>query len=287
MFKLALLTYDGLPDLYPSDQTLIPLLNDYGIIAKPAIWNDKLISWLNFDGVLFRNTWDYYKYPNEFLTFLSLLDNLNLKSINPTSIIRKNVHKFYLKEIEESGVDIVPSIFIEKNKLPNAMNLLKEDWNSFIIKPAISAGSWWTRRFDHLEIKNILLTYETFNQKNDLIIQKFIPEIQTIGEYSLVFIKQKFSHAILKRPKEGDFRIQVQFGGRYEKINPEKSMLDLAQSIVDRFAIGTLYSRVDGVFSGDHFLLMELEMIEPDLYFDHYLEGKHLFVESIANTMLK
>ncbi|MBK9736066.1 MAG: hypothetical protein IPO92_14350 [Saprospiraceae bacterium] len=111
-----------------------------------------------------------------------------------------------------------------------------------------------------------------------------MPEIKTFGEVSLVFFNKQYVHAVLKKPVEGDFRIQSQFGGKYQPFIPDKHLIDTAQSIVNFIQDDLLYARVDGIIVNGEFYLMELELIEPDLYLDLVDDGyARLLMKSKGN----
>ena len=103
----------------------------------------------------------------------------------------------------------------------------------------------------------------------------------------MVFFDKKFSHAVLKKAKAGDFRIQSQFGGQYAPYQPSHETLTVAESIVKHINADLLYARVDGIIIQGKFHLMELELIEPDLYFDHVENGQHRFANMIKEFLLK
>jgi len=278
MIKIALLSCKEFPDLIPTDQKLIPLFQKRQIEAEAVIWNDESIAWSDYHALIFRNTWDYYLMDESFSLWLDKIESFGIPTFNPIPIIRKNKHKFYLSEMAESGITIIPSIFIPKTGSLNLLSLLPSTWQQAVLKPAISAGSYLTRRFDVKDIENISEEYETIANEKDLILQKFIPEIQTDGEISLIFFNKIFSHAAKKTPKDGDFRIQSQFGGKYMSYQPSEDLLKTAQSIVNYINEDLLYARVDGILIDYVFHLMELELIEPDLYLDFAEDAQQKFV---------
>ena len=280
--KVGLLTYYKAPDLTISDRKLIPLLSLYGIEAEPVIWNSFEIDWSNYNALIFRSTWDYYLLPDIFTEWLHKIESLGLKIYNPYQVIINNMHKFYLRNMEQDGFRIIPSVFVPSSSDFDLASLLPATWEDFVIKPAVSAGSFLTTLCNINQINDIIKSYAPVSAVKDLIIQKFMPEIQTIGEVSLVFFNKKFSHAVLKRPKEGDFRIQSQFGGKYETFIPDNYLIKTTQSIVNYISEDLLFARVDGVLVNGEFYLMELELIEPDLYLELTDNGTDRFVYEIA-----
>ncbi|MBK8517586.1 MAG: hypothetical protein IPL55_15240 [Saprospiraceae bacterium] len=281
MYTIALLTCQDFPDLTVSDQQLIPELFKLGIVADVAIWDDPDINWKKYDALVFRNTWDYFIKEDLFFKWIKMLIHNDIKTFNPLKVIVKNAHKFYLKEMEASGIKIIPSIFISKKSDRTYKDIIPFDWDKAVIKPAISAGSYLTELFDISIIDDVQKRYMDIGRDRDLIIQKFVPQIQIEGEISMVYFNKKFSHSVLKTPKKGDFRIQSQFGGKYMSFNPSEDVLGSAQCIINCIQEELLYARVDGVLVDSVFHLMELELIEPDLYVDYMPGALKSFSETI------
>ena len=129
------------------------------------------------------------------------------------------------------------------------------------------------------------LTEEGFNtliSENDWLIQPFVPEIKD-GELSLIFFNGKYSHGVIKKPREGDFRVQKQYGGLYQSFDPDAELLQVADSIIQQIRQPLLFARVDGVMINDKFHLMELELIEPDLYLEFGTDIKKRFVACVVD----
>lgn len=249
--------------------------------AEAVVWNDPSVNWANYDCLIFRSIWDYFEHPVAFDAWLNELKRLNIKTLNPLSIIKRNQHKFYLRDLEQQGIDIIPTVFIPKNTDLDLSFLKENNWERAVIKPAVSAGAYLTKLFSLDDIAEIEAEYASIALERDLLVQPFMPEIQEMGEISLVFFNAKFSHAILKKPKQGDFRIQSQFGGQYQAFSPDASLVATAENIVKTFSNDLLYARVDGILKNGKFLLMELELIEPDLYFDYHSESKNNFLSAL------
>lgn len=283
--KIALLTCEKLPALTLTDQELIPELAKHAIHAKAVIWNDKNVDWTSFDYLIFRNTWDYFEKETEFNIWLDMIEKLGIKTLNAIEIIQQNKHKFYLKKLKNKGITIIPTAFIDKTNQLNLSQIIPSHWKKAVIKPAFSGGAYMTRVFEVSEIASINEHYKVFAQEKELLLQEFIPEIQTLGETSFIFFNKKYSHCIIKKPLEGEFRIQVQFGGKYTSIQPSAALIEKAQKVVDTFHGKLLYARVDGIIINEELHLMEIECIEPDLYFE-YSEGSiQRFVDSILELI--
>ena len=282
--NIGILTCARLPELLESDQKLIPLFKQYNINAKAVIWDDDSIDWTTFDYLLFRNTWDYYQKENAFNDWLKKMESLGIKTLNPLAVIQQNKHKFYLKELEKKGVLILPTIFLEKNSKKNLENILPESWKKIVIKPAFSAGSYLTKLVDSSELEPIQKEFEEHFETKDFLLQEFRPEIKELGETSLIFFNGNFSHAINKKPVEGDFRVQIQYGGNYTLVEPSIELITQAQAILKQIPEKLLYARIDGIVKNNQLHLMEIELIEPDLYFDIAIGSRERFVEAFLKV---
>jgi glutathione synthase/RimK-type ligase-like ATP-grasp enzyme len=283
--KIAILTCEKLPELTQNDHLLIPALAKVNIAATAVIWNDKTVNWRDFDYLIFRNTWDYFEKEAEFNLWLDQIEQLGIKTLNSIDIIKKNKHKFYLREMEKQGVKILPTLFIDKTDELNIHKIMPSHWKKAVIKPAFSAGSYQTEVFELKEVQKINNDYKKIASEKELLLQEFMPEIQTQGETSIIFFNKKFSHAVNKKPIAGDFRIQVQFGGQYTLVQPSAELIEKAQQIVNTFTGELLYARVDGIVIDNELHLMEVECIEPDLYFNLSEGSLDRFVSAIVDLI--
>lgn len=283
--KIAILTCEKLPNLNPEDQKIIPALAQHNIVASAAIWSDNTINWSEFDYLVFRNTWDYFEKETEFKIWLDQIEKLDLKTLNPIEIIKQNIHKFYLRDMEQQGITILPTVFIDKTDTLNLAELIPSHWKKAVIKPAFSAGSYLTEVFEVSQNQEISEKYKSIAAEKELLLQEFMPEIQTLGETSFIFFNKKFSHAVNKKPVDGDFRVQSLFGGKYNLVHPNPEMILKAQKVVDTFKENLLYARVDGILIDDELYLMEIECIEPDLYFNLSENAMERFVAEIVDLI--
>lgn len=179
---------------------------------------------------------------------------------NPPTLVAWNTRKTYLRDLA-SGLPVVPSRFGRADEAAIAAAFAAFGCDELVVKPQVSAGSYRTRR---------LRRGDPCEPLDDAILQPFLPAIGNEGELSFLFIDGRFSHAVRKVAAADDFRIQPQFGGRFSAFDPDPSDRALAERIVAAAPAAPLYARVDLIRLPDHSLaLMELELIEPDLYLDH------------------
>lgn len=283
---LGLLTCSKLPELMPMDKALIPKFHELGIEAIPVIWNDTNVDWKSFDYLVFRNTWDYFEYPEEFNLWLDYLQVSNILTLNSLDIIQWNIHKFYLKELQEAGVAIIPTVFIDTATQELDLSFLEEmHWNEFVIKPAVSGGSFHTERHVSGDWRDVQNRYRRLFPNQCLLVQKFESSILSSGELSMIFLDNVFSHAVIKTAQKGEFRIQTQFGGVYNPIAATDVQISVAEKIIKYIGKDLSYARIDGLIVDGEFLLMEVELIEPDLYMQFAEDQHSLFVSNIAKRI--
>lgn len=268
MKRIVLATSSKLPDLYVDDQLFRDELNQLGYQAEAAIW-DNQIDWSVYDAVVIRSTWDYHHHLPAFLQWLDALKQLHIPVYNPIDLLRWNADKTYLSDLANKGVSIVPTVWLAPNEphRPIVELLAEQGWQQAIIKPTVSAGSHLTVKFDANDTAEAEETLEQILQSSTAMLQPFLPEIQTTGEYSFVFFGGEYQFAMLKVPTPNEYRVQLEFGGAQLNVQPPSGLIEQAKQIITKLDYPTLYARVDGVDRNGTLLLMELELIEPFLFF--------------------
>jgi len=267
MKKIAFATYPKAPNLTADDALAIAPLKQFNIDVTPAIWNDPNVNWKQFDAVIVRSCWDYHRQPRPFRQWLDQLQAQQVTLWNPAEIIRWNMHKKYLQELAAKGVVIPPTIWLEAESSANLFSLLNENrFAQAVIKPMISATAHQTYRTAPATARADQARLDEILRYSGAMIQKFVDEITTTGEWSLIFFAGKFSHAVLKRAPAGDFRVQSDFGGTYHQHLPPPELIKQAEAILHLIEQPLLYARVDGVDRNGQLVLMELELIEPCLF---------------------
>lgn len=264
---IAFVTYAKVPDFTIDDRLLAQYLSQRNIVVTPAPWDDASIDWHQFDVIILRSTWDYFERPVEFNRWLDRLLPLSDKILNPLSVVKWNQDKRYFDDFTKKGIGLPPYIICPRNGKANLKQIMEDNgWRKAVVKPAISGGAYhtWVVHTDTAIADQP--RFAALQETGEVIVQVFVEEIITNGELSLVFFNKKFSHAICKKAKQGDFRVQTEFGGTAVSIQPDKALLSQATDLINSIAEPLLYARVDGVVMEDgRFLLMELELIEPVL----------------------
>jgi glutathione synthase/RimK-type ligase-like ATP-grasp enzyme len=264
---LAIATSADYPSIQPDDAHLAASLEHLGIQPIVCVWNDPDVDWSRFDAVLIRTIWDYFKHHAAFLDWLDRLDRLGVPTINDSALLRWNSDKRYLLELARHDVAIIPTRLTNAAELPEVLAAMPGQ--QVVIKPTISGSAWHTLR-GTVGDPAFAAAVTQLPREYDYLVQPFVPEIVSDGEWSLLYFAGEFSHAVIKRPATGDYRVQDEFGGSVEPVQPNAATLAAADRALAAVAAlghgGHAYVRVDGVISAGRFLIMELELIEPFLY---------------------
>lgn len=291
--RLGIVTGSAAPDLTENGKSLATELRRRGFSVSPVVWSDSDVKWAEFDAVLIRSCWEYHTQPTAFREWLRTIDDLDITVQNPIDVIRWNLHKFYLRDLAENGVSILPTAWVERGSDTDLETVIRsEDWNDAVVKPAIGTSSsdvWRTTLGDAADYQG---KFDRLLANNDVLIQEYAPEISN-GERSLVFFCGRLSHATRSIPADGDFRAHPNYGGTSDPYEPTYEIVEDAATVL-QFACDHLgidptdlpYARVDGIERNGEFVLMELELIEPYLSLDTATEAFPTFADAIENTVV-
>jgi len=241
-------------------------------------WDDPTFNWSSTQSVLFRTTWDYFDRFYEFSTWLNKVST-QTQLLNSERIIRWNLDKHYLLDLQKKGIAICESYFIEKGTKYSLKNLAEtHNLNDFVLKPCVSGSARHTYRIHKETIFKHEKIFSQLIEKEAMILQPFQYNIIDKGEISIIIINGKFTHAVLKIAKKGDFRVQDDFGGAVHSYSPSQKEIDFAENAVKKCIEPPIYARVDLFTDNTNKLaIAELELIEPELWFrNHPKAANHL-----------
>jgi hypothetical protein len=268
MKQCAILTMDTLDEFVAYDKLLDQPMADCGWQTSHISWRKKNVDWSHFDAVIIRSTWDYQEDAEAFMQVLKDIESKTIL-LNSLSIAQWNINKNYLREVEQKGAVIIPTIWLEAFDFESVESYFTHfNTEQIIIKPTVSANSdntFWLKKETFTNDKALLK--ESLKDRQ-LMVQPFVPAIIEEGEYSLFYFAGDYSHCILKTPKSGDFRVQEEHGGLLQSITPCKELLTAANKALQTIPEKVLYARIDLVQHQGSFQLMEIELIEPSLYFN-------------------
>ena len=245
-------------------------LENKGLNVERLSWDDSTFDWETARIILFRTTWDYFDRFTEFSEWLNAVSKKTIL-LNSEKLIRWNIDKHYLQDLSARGVHVCPSYFVEKGATISLCELSKKyNLNTFVLKPCVSGAARHTYKVNDKNVKDISIIFDNLIQNEAMILQPFQPNIVRKGELSLIVIDGMFSHAVLKKAKAGDFRVQDDFGGTVEPYTPNQKEIDFAENAVKACRETPVYARVDMFLDQTNALaLAELELIEPELWFRH------------------
>ena len=298
---IAVATHRHEPAGTPDDELALSRLAARWPVRAEAVPWDAPAQWERYAAVLIRSTWDYHLRPAAFLEWAERVQRCGTALWNPAAVVRWNADKRYLGELARAGVPVIPTEWIVRGTDIDLGQLLRQvGWEQAIVKPAVAAGSYGTGRVSADDPAAGAALLAAILEESDALLQPFLPEVCRDGEWSFIYFDDgcgalAFSHAVVKRPASGDFRVQTEFGGTVEAAVPPPSLLrqaDAAAATIARLAPGPLlYARIDGVVSaGVHapegtLLLMEAELIEPALFFAFDDDAADRFGDAVARRL--
>ena len=266
----AFLTTDALDAFVTYDHDAVEPLAALGWTVDFVPWRADA-DWDAYALVVIRSPWDYQDDPDAFLDVLGRIDQSAARLENGLDVVRWNARKTYLRDLESAGVPIVPTAWERSPSAHTLADALRR-WGAAegVVKPIVGANADGVHRLhrdDGAGFERAAAAYAG----REALVQPFVPAVVSEGEHSVFVFGGAVSHAILKTPAEGDFRVQEEHGGVIRGVAPEPALLDLTRSALAAVPGGPLlYARADAVRMPDGtFAVMELELIEPSLYFPY------------------
>jgi glutathione synthase/RimK-type ligase-like ATP-grasp enzyme len=278
-----------LANILRDDALLQQALLTRGVDSVRLNWSDPAVDWSEFDAAIFRTTWDYYERYDEFAPWVERVSHLT-RLCNPPPMIRWNADKHYLQDLEQRGIPVVPFFMLEAgNEIPLAEVMRQQGWEQAVVKPCISGGARLTFRVSRENADQIDAEIASFRRGEAFMLQPFVPAVQITGEDSLMVFDGQYTHAVRKRPKAGDFRVQDDHGGTVSAYTPEAAQIALAVDAMRAATGGTpVYGRADMVCMSDGtWAIMELEFLEPELWLRYHPESAEVFAGSIFKWLQK
>jgi hypothetical protein len=282
MTRVAFVTYTELPHLYDDDRLAADVLRSRGVEVEAVLWDSAEARWEKFDAIILRSCWEYHLRTREFLDWIASMERRALPLWNPPGVVRGNFDKHYLRRLAAEGVAVPPTVWLEPgDDFDLTLILEQQGWARAVVKPVVSMSAYRTwitspsrAARDEREVREMLAG-------SGVMIQRFVPEVSTRGEWSFVFFMKEYSHAVLKMPKPGDFRVQRDFGGRLADVAPPERLIERAREIVSEVKEPLLYARMDAVEAKGELTLMELELIDPVLFLERDAGAAGRFADAV------
>lgn len=253
--RIGLVSCQILPEPDVDETCTLQAFREAGHDCETVPWDARLTCGA-FDLMIIRSSWNYYVDP---VGFLAWLEAIPCPVLNDLRLVRWNLHKKYLAEID---VPVVPTLFVEQGKCVEASSFDNWAGQKIVVKPSISAGSWKTKVFGADAHAAALEFVNAELNDRDMMIQPYLQSVETEGEHSLIYIDGSLSHVIRKNPRFDDQDESIS-----GPVNVSDEFLRLGAQVMP-YAEGSLYARVDVMRDGSgELVLSELELIEPSLFF--------------------
>jgi glutathione synthase/RimK-type ligase-like ATP-grasp enzyme len=230
-------------------------------------WRRGEVDWDEYEAVVLRSPWDYQRDPDRFFSVLDTIERSRARMINPLELVRWNLRKTYLFDLEARGVPIVPSAHgseLDRRSLGGLFERFAVE--EIVVKPVIGANADDTFRIARRDAAAAARALAAFGGR-DYLAQPFVQSVVGEGEHSLFYFAGEYSHAIRKVPKRGDFRVQEEHGAEIIPVTAPGELVELGQRAVRAVTPAPLYARADVLrLHQNGYGVIELELIEPALY---------------------
>lgn len=276
-------TNDYINNVLLEDATVVNALKEQGLRVERRAWDDPDFNWETAALLLFRTTWDYF---DRFAAFAPWLKKVSETCIlvNPPEVLYWNIDKHYLNDLKRNGINIPPTVYIEKDTTSDLNVILKENqWTEAVVKPCVSGAGRHTYKIRQNQTGSTQLIMDELLTQEAMMVQEFQQNIVDQGELSLMIIGGAYTHAVLKKARKGEFRVQDDFGGSVHSYQPTDEEIQFAIACTKASGFDLPYARVD-IFRDNkgELCLAELELIEPELWFRFHPEAAKVLAECIT-----
>jgi len=281
--RIVIASCKELPSFEKDDRPFHAVLAEYGIDFIILPW-DEIEDASKFDACLIRTTWDYVERWQEFSAWTQKV-SMQTRLIHDADLIAWNIDKRYLYRLNQHGVAIAPTLWLEQS-IDLRKWLEENDCERGFLKPIVGACASDTKRFSMDNVDEAQDFLDRCCAQQQMMLQPYVHTVETEGEYSTIFFGGRFSHAVRKIPVPGDYRVQDDFGAADEGIEAPDGLMQLSQQTLQHIPFPWLYARVDALHTpqGD-WVLNELEMIEPSLFFRHAAHAPKMLCEALIEVL--
>ncbi len=276
---VALVTCFNIPEPDPDESILIDACKAAGLQVELVPWEDRKVEWERFDLVVLRSTWNYYE---DEIGFRSWIEEVSARTSlwNGKDLVLWNLDKHYLSELSGLGISTVPTRYID---LAEGLGQILDDegWDDFVVKPTVSAGSFMTQRFSRNELSEAEAFVASIQKTHSAMVQKYMSCVADGGEVALIHIDGELTHGLVKHPRfDGDDESVS------EAIVPSCEQAAMAKLVMGAVSEPWLYGRIDLMLADDgHWLLSELELVEPSLFFRQSKFALDRFVSALVRLV--
>jgi len=290
--KIAIVSSDKWINIVKEDILLKIELNNKLIDVDIISWQDKSIDYKKYDALIIRSIWGYQDYIEEFINWLNMLKDKNIKVFNNVDILLSNLNKYeQFKILDKNEIPLIKTFFIDKENIDEINDIYKE-YKDIVLKPIISGSGNNTFVIsnninkNNIKIENVKEKFDKVLNKvnNYIMVQPFVKEIND-GELSVVIINNEISHAGIRYTNVFNNVNQI----KIINVNDlDKKVLDIVNKCQNiKEYKDALYMRIDLVKINDEYKIMELELVEPQLFFEFKQNKSKLkkFANVIKNNL--
>jgi glutathione synthase/RimK-type ligase-like ATP-grasp enzyme len=291
--RIVAVACPAFPDLHDDWPHLRAALARRGVEADAAVWSDPDVDWSAYDLVLANGAWDNIHHVDAFLRWVDHVSGtLGVPVVNSPAILRWNIDKRYLRDLKAAGVPVVPTIWVVPDEDPDPAELELPD-GEIVVKPSVSGGGFQTARHrpdQHDRARRHVADLVTSGRT--AMVQPYQQAVDEIGEIGLIFVGGTFSHAMHKDPMIPPGAAPTDSLIGYQVVTPASA--SPAQVALGHAAVAaaehlhgpSAYARVDTVEADDgQPVLLELEMLDPVLFFDTDPAGAERFADVLTKTV--
>lgn len=273
-------------NILEEDRLVRLALEARGLTVNRTNWDNPDYDWAATRFAIFRTTWDYFNRFAEFSAWLRRTQKLT-RFINPPELIWWNLDKHYLSDLQQRNIPIPPTLFIEPGEQRTLAEMVRTaGWKECILKPAVSGAARHTYRFVADDAAKLESVFSELIKQEAMLLQEFQQPVLEKGEVAFMLFAGKYSHAVLKRARPGDFRVQDDFGGTVHHYTPTPEEIQFAEKVVSACTPLPVYARVDAIWDNSGKLCVsELELIEPELWFRFHPPAAECFADAVMKFM--
>jgi glutathione synthase/RimK-type ligase-like ATP-grasp enzyme len=274
--------------IHREEALLVDGLRAHGLRVARRSWSDPAFDWSATRSAILRSTWDYFHRFAEFRVWLGRVRRVT-RLINDAALVDWNLDKHYLADLAAAGADVVPTYFAERGSRETlAAVLARQGWGQAVFKPAVSGAARLTHRVDRASCTTLEPLFARCVADEAMLVQPFLPDVLVDGELSLVVIGGRCTHAVRKRARPGDFRVQDDHGGTVHPHRPTRDEIAFAEAAVACCPAAPAYARVDAVRDPNGRLrVMELELVEPELFFRFHEPAAQSLADEVAALLAR
>ena len=260
--SVAIVTCKVLPENDPDEALLMDALAQAGLGAALVAWDDDSVNWADYDLAVLRSAWNYIENLDAFLEW-ALHAGTATRLYNPVEVVQWNTHKGYLRTLAKQGVPVVPTHWLGVGEHLDLADIMADrGWHDVVAKPVVGAASFLTERIVDPGSAGAQSFWERLCDNGEVMVQPYLPSVETYGERSLIWIDGELTHSVRKSPRLGAAEESVS-----DALPIPHAERELAEAVIADIPQSLLYARIDLIRGDDgEPLLAELELVEPSLF---------------------